>query len=343
MLLQLLAILVVTCIGLIHIGLEYKWHDKRTKRHKQIRFILISLMIISFLAASVLVFLDDRQSKKQIQELSKLNISHEKTAEVAAKRENEAIEDRERIKNELYILQEEIKPVVQLATKKYPDLDTKNALFKLAEEIQNLQKQNEELIQGKNELIKSNNQLIKSIDNYQKENIKLKNQVESLKKRTENIDSISNGVTRIGDLVYSKKGTTIKVNSVGNIVLEQINKAKQAYREGDVDKAILIFKETEKSYPKDFPEGAKILKAKYLCKKENFNYALNVLKEINEKTISAENAQYYFYLLGSCYAKLNDYESAAKYYRFVIEKNTNKRITNIAKNNLRIIENRLRN
>lgn len=127
---------------MVQIGLEYKWHDKRTKTHKKIRSFLILLIILGFLSASVIVIFDDRQSDKQVQALTELKDSAEKATKNSEAREQKAIEDRERIREELEKLQAQIKPVVKLATDKYPTLDVNSALIKLADDIQDLQKQN---------------------------------------------------------------------------------------------------------------------------------------------------------------------------------------------------------
>lgn len=144
---KIIAILLVTGAGLVQIGLEYRWHDKRTKKHKRVRSFLILIMIVGFLTASISVTYDDRQSEKQIQAVTDLKNGAEKAAKDAEERESKAIQDRERIKEELSELQEQIKPVVKLAAEKYPTLDVKSALVKLADDIQNLQKQNETLRQ----------------------------------------------------------------------------------------------------------------------------------------------------------------------------------------------------
>ena len=214
-------------------------------------------------------------------------------------------------------------------------------IITLQQQVNLLTNQNKELIEGKNELLRANVQLKESIDKYQSENANLRIQIELLKKKTENIDTLSKNETRIGDLVLHRKGSTLHVNSVDNIILGRINDAKTAAKDGNTDKAISIIEEIEQLYPKDIPEDAKILKAMYLLKKANFSDALRVLKEIEEKKISPENAQVYFNLIGFCYAALNDYESAAKYWRLAIEKNTNNRITNEAKRNLRIVEKKM--
>lgn len=215
-------------------------------------------------------------------------------------------------------------------------------------EMQNLQsqtllstKQNAELIKGKNELLKANEQLKESIGIYQIENTNLKNQVDSLKKRTENIDTISKDKTRIGDLVLSRNGSTIHVTSVDNIVLERINNARKVAKDGNVDKAISIIEDAEKAYPNHIPEGAKILKAKYIFKKGNYNLALSILEEMDEKTISPENAQIYFELRSFCYIRLGDYASAMNFLKLTIENNRHVEITSRAKHNLEIIERKL--
>jgi len=144
-LIKIIAILITTGAGLLQIGLEHKWHDKRTKKHKTIRSFLLLLMIVGFLSASILVVYDDRQSELQVRTLTDLKDNAEKATKDSEKRELKAVEDRERIKEELEELQTRIKPVIKLATKKYPTLDINSALVKLADDVQDLQKQNEEL------------------------------------------------------------------------------------------------------------------------------------------------------------------------------------------------------
>lgn len=214
-------------------------------------------------------------------------------------------------------------------------------MMALQNQIDVLENQNQELINGKNELLRSNNQLKESIDKYQIENNKLKDQVELLSARTKNIDTLSKDETRIGDLILQRKGSTLNIDTVDNVVLARINDAKNAAKNGDIDKAISIIEETERLHPQNISDGIKILKATYLCKRNDYPHALRVLKDIGDKNISTENAQVYFNLIGYCYGVLKDYESAAKYLELAVEKNTNSRITNEAKSNLVIIEEKL--
>ena len=169
---KIIAILIATGAGLLQIGLEYRWHDKRTNRHKQVRSLLIFLMVVGFLAASILVVWDDRQSEKQIQTLTALKSSAETAAKDFEKRELKAIEDREKIKVDLNALQTEynrqvleerireeaatqqrkqlenqieglrdkLEPFVRVATARFPDQhDERSALSKLANELRTLE------------------------------------------------------------------------------------------------------------------------------------------------------------------------------------------------------------
>ena len=90
---KIIAIFLTAGAGLLQIGLEYRWHDKRTKKHKRIRSLLIFLMIIGVLTASFLVFYDDQQSEKQIKSLTELKSGFEKEASDAEQRESNAIEE----------------------------------------------------------------------------------------------------------------------------------------------------------------------------------------------------------------------------------------------------------
>lgn len=98
--LKIIAISIATGVALLQLGLDSKWYDRRTKKHKRIRSLLIVLMILSALTALFLVIYDDWQSQKQIQNLIALKKSAVKAAADAENREKNAIKDRERLRNE---------------------------------------------------------------------------------------------------------------------------------------------------------------------------------------------------------------------------------------------------
>ncbi len=128
---KIIAIILASGAALLKDFLEYKWHDKRTKVHKQVRFVLVLLTIVGGVIASALVIYDDGQLKKQI-ETAEINEGN------SEKRESEAIK-------KLDALQEQIRPIASLAAEKYPTLDVTNALVKIARDVQDQKRQNEEL------------------------------------------------------------------------------------------------------------------------------------------------------------------------------------------------------
>lgn len=90
MTLKIVAILITTVVGLIQIALEYKWHDKLTAIHKRIRVVLISLMIVGFSTAAVLIYLGDRDARDRLATLIDLKSSAEKSADDEERREKRA-------------------------------------------------------------------------------------------------------------------------------------------------------------------------------------------------------------------------------------------------------------
>lgn len=108
--------------------IEYKWHDKRTKKHKIIRSILVSVIII-FGGISIYTAVNqENSSTKLAQDLSDLKKYSEKSILDSDKREKNAQIDRDEIKSLLI-------PFIEVAQKKYPSLDTNSALNRLLLDI----------------------------------------------------------------------------------------------------------------------------------------------------------------------------------------------------------------
>jgi hypothetical protein len=142
---KLLALGIAMGAGLLREALEYFWHDRRTKTHKRIRWVLIGLMLVGAVVAGLLVVLDDRQSANQIAKLTELKKGAEKAASDAAAREEDAKKDREVLKQKIDNLQRRIDPFVTLATARYPSLPPEKALEKLANDVKELRHRTEQL------------------------------------------------------------------------------------------------------------------------------------------------------------------------------------------------------
>lgn len=155
---KIIAIALATLSGLIQIGLEYYWRDRRTTKHKRIRLQLIFLMIIGFVTAVVLVVNDDKDAQKQINTLTDLKLKAEEGALESSKRECKAQEDRKKIQNKLDKINEQMKPLLDIAVAKYPNLSVDKALQNLAERIKTIEADSvntkKELDNTKQELLK---------------------------------------------------------------------------------------------------------------------------------------------------------------------------------------------
>lgn len=175
---KIIAIIITTASGLLQIGLEYRWRDKRTKFHKSIRSLLIVLMVIGSITAVTLLIYDDKDSKEQIKSLTFLKNSAEKSAKdaesqinsltilrlnaertalEAEKRELKAQEDRSKIQGELDKINEQMKPLLDIAVAKYPNVSADKALRQLAERINSIEA---ETVNTKKELENTKQELI---------------------------------------------------------------------------------------------------------------------------------------------------------------------------------------
>ena len=155
---KIIAISIATLSGLIQIGLEYYWRDRRTTKHKIIRRLLIVLMVSGFFTAVVLVVYDDKDAQHQINALTDLKLKAEEGALGSAKRERKAQEDRKKIQNKLDKINEQMKPLLDIAAAKYPNLSVDKALHNLAERIKTIEADSvntkKELNNTKQELLK---------------------------------------------------------------------------------------------------------------------------------------------------------------------------------------------
>ena len=194
---KIIAIITAAGAGLLQVGLEYIWHDKRTKKHKRIRSFLIFLMVVGSISAAFLVIIDDRQTAEQVRTLTEIKENAEKATKAAEareqkaveardliaqeleglqEREQKAIEAREKIAQELAQLQEQMRPVIELATAKYPSLDVDAAVLEIANDVQKLQKENEQLLK-RTETLKKQTKELSERDYFHPLNAEIRNRV----------------------------------------------------------------------------------------------------------------------------------------------------------------------
>ncbi|RAW01245.1 hypothetical protein [Pseudochryseolinea flava] len=113
--------------GLLALLLDYKWHDKRRKIFKHLRNALVLLTIFSLMAGVLITYYDEQDKNGEIGTLkSKLDSASNTLAYVKSNSDT---------------LKLQIKPFLDLATSKYPNLNSSKALEKLHERIDSLDAQ----------------------------------------------------------------------------------------------------------------------------------------------------------------------------------------------------------
>lgn len=126
--LNIVAPILICLIYLLQQFVEYKWHDKRTRKHKIIRQFLIFLIVILG-GISIYTAIDQENNSKNLtNDIDEIKRNSEKTILVSEEREKKAQQDRDDIKSLL-------KPFIEISQTKYPSLDTTSALNRLIKDI----------------------------------------------------------------------------------------------------------------------------------------------------------------------------------------------------------------
>lgn len=147
LLIKIISQILVGLSSLLAVLLDYKWHDKRKKVFRKFRNILIGLSIIS-LITSVLITVDDENSKNQ--EIITLQSKLDSV-------QNNLI----KIKDNGDKLSTQILPFLEIATNKYPDLNSDNALENLKQDLLTLGEKTNSLEKSELERKKKENEFEK--------------------------------------------------------------------------------------------------------------------------------------------------------------------------------------
>ena len=143
--LQLIAVLTAIFIA----NLDYLWHDKSTLKFKRTRLFLYFLAGITLILSVVVTIQDDRQHKDEINQLtsslcelkketSTLRTEAQNTGKEQTSKMEELIDGNKR-------LQDSLAPFQDIAKKRYPGLESKDALEKLKSDITAVEKRAAEL------------------------------------------------------------------------------------------------------------------------------------------------------------------------------------------------------
>jgi hypothetical protein len=143
--LQIIAVLTAIVIA----NLDYLWHDKRTRKFKHTRLFLYLLAAITLIVSVVVTIQGDRQHEREVQQLtSALDNLQRETSTFRSEAKNSGKEQQSQMAALLEgnkRLQDSLAPFQDLAKKRYPDLEGKEALEKLRTDISAVEKRAAEL------------------------------------------------------------------------------------------------------------------------------------------------------------------------------------------------------
>jgi hypothetical protein len=143
--LQITAVLTVIVIA----NLDYLWHDKRTRKFKRTRLSLYFLAAITIILSVVVTIQSDRQHEYEMKQLtSALSNLQGETSTFRTETKNTGKEQQSQMSILLEgnkRLQDSLAPFQDIAKRRYPDLEGKEALEKLRTDITTVERRAAEL------------------------------------------------------------------------------------------------------------------------------------------------------------------------------------------------------
>lgn len=189
-----LAVPIITLfIALTQVSLEYWWHDKRTKKHKFVRMVLIFFLFCLTATSIFMIFRDEKQHTKLSKQISDIeNASNEMNSKLA--------------------------PFLDAAKRIYPTLETNKALEELSKSLNILSLKADKIIDGFNPRVLSKtdvHELVIKLSKYRGMKVKLRRSIGDLK-MADLMDQIKGVFVQSGWIIdesstdkSAKKGITI--------------------------------------------------------------------------------------------------------------------------------------
>lgn len=116
----------VVGIGLmLTLFLDYKWYDKRTKKIKVSRNVLLSITMIALLMSVFSIYIEEAEKKVE-------KIAYQKQIK-------SMVDSLSEIKSISFKMSQQLEPIIQLAKSRYPNLSTDDAMRMIKKELDSLQ------------------------------------------------------------------------------------------------------------------------------------------------------------------------------------------------------------
>jgi hypothetical protein len=172
LIIKILSPIFLLVIGLLQIALEHReyWRDRRTKKHKAARTLLVIILFVCAAFTIVTIVVDNNDANELSKKLSGLEEKNKQLIREERDREKIAVEQRNLLEGKIVALNERLDPFVKIASYKFPDIqDEKAALTKLAEEFKKLENRTKQLEEDKKKE--------KILSTYKQPSISLRSQV----------------------------------------------------------------------------------------------------------------------------------------------------------------------
>jgi hypothetical protein len=143
--LRILSPLLVLGVAFSQIVIDHIWHDKRTKKYRRTRSVLISILVIMTLFTMFIVYQSEKDNvdlKKSLKNIEQLveNLKSENItiAKQSEKLEFEAKNERASLEKKINSIEVKLEPFINVAKTTYPGINIDNALKKLLNDIDSL-------------------------------------------------------------------------------------------------------------------------------------------------------------------------------------------------------------
>ncbi len=123
--------IITLIIALINLGLQHRWKDKRTKKHKIIKRFLIFSMVLTALLSIVFIKISENEFKQILNNQINLRIEAEARDSLARKQ-------RDRLENRLTNIEKKFEPFVMMGKRIYPKKSSEEALNNILIDLNNL-------------------------------------------------------------------------------------------------------------------------------------------------------------------------------------------------------------
>jgi hypothetical protein len=158
----ILAPILTLCLALAQLAIAHKWSDKRTRRYRQVRAVLVLLLFASTAATVVVVRNQSDESRGLADQMSAMRADSARQASEAEGSIAAARGEVASLETEIRSLRLQLDPFVKAATARFPQLEPSSALQRLSDDLSALSTKTRQL-EGEAQFLR---QQVESVRDY---------------------------------------------------------------------------------------------------------------------------------------------------------------------------------